>query len=80
MIGSRYFAGKYFSSRFMGGIPQKEIVTLPVVHGVPVRGGNLMDLFKGAALMQAKRKRKDEELLGIICMFTVLEEENNELF
>jgi len=72
MIGSRYFAGKYFSSRFMGGIPQQEIVTLPVVPGVPMRGGNLMDLFKGAALMQAKRKRKDEELLEIICMFTVL--------
>lgn len=77
MLQSRYFAAKYFSSRFMGGIPENEVVTLPTIQGTTVRGGSLLDLFKTPALMQAKRKREDEEVIGVLCMFAILEDEDN---
>lgn len=78
MLQSRYFAAKYFSSRHLGGIPEKETVTIPL-HGTTIRGGSLLDLFKAPALLQAKRKREDEEVLGILCLFAVLEDEDNGL-
>jgi len=78
MLQSRYFAAKYFSSRHLGGIPEKETVTIPL-HGTTARGGSLLELFKTSALLQANRKRKDKEVLGILCLFAVLEDEDNGL-
>lgn len=80
MLKSRYFAAKQFSNKFLGGIPQEEIIVVPVPKPTTgSRGGGYIMYNGWAHLFQnmPTRKRKDAELVAILTMFAALEEEEN---
>lgn len=82
MLQSRYFAAKYFSSRMMGGIPEKETIVIPTsppaTTGTKQSGGRAYGWDGWQHLLKdaPRRKQQDEEVLSILAMFAVLEDED----
>lgn len=80
MLQSRYFAAKYFSSRMMGGVPEKETIIVPPVKPTQgTSGGGRLYGYDGwqHLLKDApRRKQQDEEVLAVLAMFAVLEDED----
>lgn len=85
MLQSRYFAAKYFSSRFIGGIPERETIVIPpakpAVPGKGYGGGRTYGYDGWQHLLKdvPRRKQQDEEVLSVLAMFTILEDEDGAL-
>lgn len=80
MLQSRYFGAKYFSSRFIGGIPEQETIVIPPTPTVQTKqsGGRAygwngwQDLLK----QLPRRKKADEEVLAVLAMFVAMEDDD----
>jgi len=80
MLQSRYFAAQYFSSRFMGGIPEQETIVIPPppVETAKQSGGRAygwngwQDLLKELP----RRKQQDEETMAVLAMFVAMEDDD----
>lgn len=79
ILGSRYFGASYFAARYIGSIPGKEeIVVPPPVKTEKVSGGRAYTWDGWADVLKdsLKRKKKDEEIIQMLALFTTLEDDD----
>ena len=79
ILGSRYFGSSYFAARSLGSVPAKEeIVIPPPVKTEKVSGGRAYSWDGWADVLKdnMKRKKKDEEIIQMLALFTTLEDDD----
>lgn len=81
ILGSRYFGSSYFAARSLGSVPAKEEIFIPPPEPVKtekVSGGRAYSWDGWADVLKdnMKRKKKDEEIIQMLALFTTLEDDD----